>query len=272
MGEFLTGKRLKNKIVDIIEGAEKELTIVSPYITLHPYYQNSLDNKASNKCLYTTIIYRKGENYKKQPHLSPNDLEFLKHLKKVAIYANHHLHAKLYANESGMLVTSMNLYEFSQKNNNIEFGIYYPNGQFENRQDIKIRANIRQTVQKVLKGSELQFTNIPTIQDDLFSSHSANIAAQQINDMSVPPTEGYCIRTRIIIPFNISRPFCQKIYNEWSKLDYPVTKETYCHLTGEITTDSVSSNKPIAYSYWVLLRNKFPKFVEQLTETYQPTP
>jgi hypothetical protein len=272
MGEFLTGKRLKNKILDIIDSAEKKLILVSPYITLHDYYKLKLVNKTGDSQLVTSLIYQK-ERARKKPNLSQQDFEFFKIFKKVSIYANHRLHAKLYANENGILLTSMNLYKFSQDNNNIEFGVYYPaNNSLKNRQDLYIRTDIQQTLQNIIVKSTLEYTNIPTIQHDLFTAYYAAKAADRINNMSFPPEEGYCIRTGAAIPFNIKKPYSAKAYKDWSKEGSLVKYEPFCHLTGERTGEPITLVKPIAYSNWVLLRKKFPNFVTQLIEKHSLTP
>jgi hypothetical protein len=272
MGEFLTGKKLKNKVLDIIDSAEKKLTIVSPYIKLHDYYRKKLANKTENIQLITTLIYQKEKSGKKL-NISQHDLEFFKIFKKISIYANRRLHAKLYANESGMLLTSMNLYKFSQENNNIEFGVYYPaNSSLKNRQDLYIRANIQQTLQNIIVKSSLEYTNIPTVQHDLFTAYYAAKTADRINNMSFPPEEGYCIRTGAAIPFNIRKPYSAEAFKDWVKEGSQVKYEHFCHLTGERTGEPITLAKPIAYSNWLLLRNKFPNFVSQLTETHPLTP
>lgn len=272
MGEFLTGKRLKNKIIDIIETAEKKLIIVSPYIKLHVYYKKALSKKTNNKQLQTTLIFRR-EKAGEAPTISQEDLNFFKLFRNISIYSNRRLHAKLYGNESGLLVTSMNLSKSSQDKDNIEFGVYYPiNSSLKHRQDLYIRSNIQLTLQSTITKSTLEYPDNPPIQYDLFTAYYANQAAQGINDMTTPPTEGYCIRTGITIPFNIRKPYCLDAYQEWKQESSPDSKEPFCHLTGVKTGENTTLQKPIAESNWILFRNKFPNFVKQLTETPQLTP
>jgi phosphatidylserine/phosphatidylglycerophosphate/cardiolipin synthase-like enzyme len=62
------------------------------------------------------IVYGKSE-------LQPEEINWLKELSFVRTSFCKNLHAKCYINEESCIVTSLNLYEFSQVNNN-EMGVY----------------------------------------------------------------------------------------------------------------------------------------------------
>jgi phosphatidylserine/phosphatidylglycerophosphate/cardiolipin synthase-like enzyme len=71
-------------------------------------YRNSKDK-------ITTVIFGKQE-------LNPNEMKFLQSLRFVILKYNQDLHAKCYLNDDKMIITSLNLYEFSM-NNNKEMGV-----------------------------------------------------------------------------------------------------------------------------------------------------
>ena len=62
------------------------------------------------------IVYGKSE-------LQPAEVNWLKNLHYIRTSYCHNLHAKCYISENACIITSLNLYEFSQVNNN-EMGIY----------------------------------------------------------------------------------------------------------------------------------------------------
>ena len=62
------------------------------------------------------IVYGKSE-------LAPQEINWLRSLAFVRTSFCQQLHAKCYVNERAAIITSMNLYDFSQVNNN-EMGIY----------------------------------------------------------------------------------------------------------------------------------------------------
>jgi len=107
----LTNTTSTNYYLELLIKQSKEfIYLVSPYIKLNTKIKELL--KLSNSDI--TIIYGKNENL--------HDFEFLKSIgTKVKFLEN--LHTKLYISEKDALLTSLNLYDFSQVNNN-ELGIY----------------------------------------------------------------------------------------------------------------------------------------------------
>lgn len=122
MPKFLTGENLENAICDVIDSAKEVLTIVSPYIKLDDYIKDIFSRKLSEKRLHLLLIFGKNEN-KYGKSLSLLDFEFFKKFPNVSIIFSKDLHGKYYGNEKKGILTSLNLYDFSLKNN-VEFGVY----------------------------------------------------------------------------------------------------------------------------------------------------
>ncbi|WAC02082.1 phospholipase D family protein [Lacinutrix neustonica] len=114
MAKFLTTTANSYHIEDIILNAQDTITLVTPYLKLS---QNLIDRikDADRKDIKIILIYGKDE-------LKESQQKVLYSLNNIDIYYFHNLHAKCYYNETNMIVTSMNLYEFSEKNNR-EMGI-----------------------------------------------------------------------------------------------------------------------------------------------------
>lgn len=115
MVKFLTTIELSYQILQIIKTADREIILVTPYIKLSPNLKDSLA-EANRKGKEITLIYGKSG-------LSKEEKAFLDNLDNLSIYFHENLHAKCYFNEFSMLITSMNLYEFSEKQNK-EFGVF----------------------------------------------------------------------------------------------------------------------------------------------------
>ena len=114
MAEFLTTSGTSYNIENIIIEAKSKLILVSPYLQISKTFYERLKD-ASNKGVSIKIIYGKDE-------LKPNERNSLADLKNVELFYFDNLHAKCYFNENKMVITSMNMYEFSEKNNR-EMGV-----------------------------------------------------------------------------------------------------------------------------------------------------
>lgn len=114
MAKFLTTAGNSFHIEQIIIKAEKNLTLVTPYLNLSKNFLERLSD-ANKKGVSITLIYGKSE-------LRRNERQKIENLENFEIFFCENLHAKCYHNESELIITSMNLYEFSEKNNR-EMGI-----------------------------------------------------------------------------------------------------------------------------------------------------
>ncbi len=125
MADFLTLKKLEDKITDIICHAKETLLILSPYIKLDEYFKKLFSNHLKNPQVHIIIVFGKNEDNRGKS-LRQEDFEFFKQFPTISILYLKDLHAKYYANEAEGIVTSINLHDYSFKNN-IEFGIYSKN-------------------------------------------------------------------------------------------------------------------------------------------------
>lgn len=123
MSKFLTGKELGEAIYDIIWDAEKTLLMVSPFIKLDDYFKKVFDKHKENPQVHIVLVFGKNEKDINKS-LNKNDIDFLKTFPNVSLIYVPNLHAKYYGNERKGMITSINLYDYSFKNN-IEFGVYF---------------------------------------------------------------------------------------------------------------------------------------------------
>lgn len=114
MAKFLNSSELRKWIPRVIDEAERELVIIVPFIKTSKLLYQSLFN-ANNRSVETTIVYRENT-------LPKAERTKLKALDNLNLLYHPNVHAKCYLNEKYLVVTSMNMYEFSEKNNR-EMGV-----------------------------------------------------------------------------------------------------------------------------------------------------
>ena len=114
MAEFLTTKGTAYHLENIIKDAKKKLVLVSPYLQISQTFYERLKD-ASKKGVSTKIIYGKDE-------LNNSEKKSISELENVELFFFQNLHAKCYFNENNMIITSMNMYAFSEVTNR-EMGV-----------------------------------------------------------------------------------------------------------------------------------------------------
>jgi hypothetical protein len=145
-----------------------------------------------------------------------------------------------YINENEAIITSMNLYEFSQMNNN-EMGIYVSKDS-----DGDLFISVLEEAQRLLTVSEEIRITVQKV--DSHQKEKRESKPTQKNDKDKPM--GYCIRTGIQIPFNIEKPLSPEAYKIWNEYADPYYKEKYCHFSGEPSNGETSVSKPILKKNW----------------------
>ena len=121
MAKFLTGNELNTELEKLFEYAEERIILISPYIKLHDRYASTLKTKKENHRLQIIIVFGKNEDDLSRS-MKQEDFNFFKEFPNIEIRYEKRLHAKYYSNEQSAILTSMNLYSFSQ-DNNIEAGV-----------------------------------------------------------------------------------------------------------------------------------------------------
>lgn len=116
MAKFLTTIDIASQLRELIMEADKTLYLVSPYLQISKDFQELLVSREKNK-KETIIIYGKNE-------LTPDQLKFLTSLRYVYLKFYENLHAKCYINDTKLIITSLNFYEYSMINNK-EMGVLY---------------------------------------------------------------------------------------------------------------------------------------------------
>ncbi|MBO9561940.1 MAG: phospholipase D family protein [Niastella sp.] len=237
MAKFLTTTAISYHLEELIKRTHDRLILISPYLQFNDRIKEHIENLNILK-RDIRIIYRENK-------LPPDENNWLGKQIGVRTSICKNLHAKCYLNEAEAIITSMNLYEFSQRNNN-EMGIYiskaddpdlYKATYEEATRLLTISEEIRVTVQKVSSVNDLK-----------------NLAA---GSTSHNPKTGFCIRSGVPIPFNVEKPMSNEAYKLWSKFSNPDYPEKYCHFSGELSDGETSLNKPILKKNWKKAKEAF---------------
>ena len=234
MAEFLTTNGTSYHIENIIIEAKTKLVLVSPYLQISKTFYERLKD-ASNKNVAIKIIYGKDE-------LKPNEKNSLAELKNVELFYFQNLHAKCYLNESKMVITSMNMYEFSEKTNR-EMGVLIDRNIDKDlfEKAVAETLSILQSAEPVqLKKSERQ--TMPQIKPATNGFTKPKYQKQ---------LRGYCIRCETRIDYNPDKPYCPDCFSVWAQFENPDYLENVCHRCGEY--GETSMDKPQdkeCYSLW----------------------
>lgn len=232
MAKFITARKTASELEDLIKSAGEKLILISPYLKLSRDIRELLDFRTKNGKT-TTIIFRKHE-------LIPDELNFFRSLCHVELFYNEDLHAKCYLSDEKMIITSLNLYEYSM-NNNKEMGVLIDKN---DPADFQIYADALNEVNFIRTGSQRFEFDAQTV---------ANKTAEPSkNGKSVgrKKTNGFCIRTGVEIPFNVEKPFSLEAYKIWSEYSDPTYPEKFCHFSGELSKGETSYSKPILKKNW----------------------
>jgi len=119
MARFLNTSATTYYLEELVGNARERLILISPYLRFNDRIRELIEDKDRLK-IDTRIIYGKSE-------LHRGEEVWLESLDFVRCSFCKNLHAKCYLNETQAIITSMNLYEFSQINNN-EMGVLLDRG------------------------------------------------------------------------------------------------------------------------------------------------
>lgn len=202
------------------------------YHEIHKISVRILDNNL----LLRKVVCRKDINW------SPDDISFLQNLENAKIKSIEGLQAKIYLNESTAIITSMNLYLYSQQNNK-EVGLI-----FDAVKDKEMYDQIFKEVTRLIEEADkIQYK--VTLEKEQPITVKPEIAKEKPSVKTLPKSDknnGYCIRCRTQMELNPDKPLCSKCYPIWAKYSDPDYPEKYCHICGKESEQTYS--KPVCYT------------------------
>jgi phosphatidylserine/phosphatidylglycerophosphate/cardiolipin synthase-like enzyme len=235
MAKFLNTTGVSYHLEELIKGTKDRLILISPYLQFNERIKEHINNLNIQK-RDIRIVYRENKLH----HDENNWLD-----KQIGVRTSicKNLHSKCYLNESEAIITSMNLYEFSQQNNN-EMGIYITKSQ-----DTDLYNATLDEVQRLLTISEeIRVTVQKVVQKDY----------GQTNKIKETKEHGHCIHCNKDISLNPLVPYCKDCYNVWKIYNNVDYQEQFCHICG--IGEKTTIIKPTCYDCYKTNRNrlKFP--------------
>jgi len=239
MAEFRTTHATAYHLENIILNAKKNLVLVCPYLQISKTFMDRLHD-ADERGTDIQVIFGKDQ-------LKAGEKDQLNKLKNLSLLFCKNLHAKCYFNEDTMVITSMNMYEFSEKTNR-EMGVL-----IDKVIDGKVFEDAVREIQSIVRASvnpeqialqPQQVTNVTTVKNPTYQTNDlkpeANIKKPEpslLNRLGqafgLSEQDGYCIRGDETIQYDVKHPLCHKHYDIWkthSDINYP---EHYCHDCGK---------------------------------------
>jgi phosphatidylserine/phosphatidylglycerophosphate/cardiolipin synthase-like enzyme len=140
MTKFLNTSGTNYFLEELIKEAKDRVILISPFLRLNDRIKELLVDKDRLK-IDVRIVYGKSE-------LQPAEIEWLRGLPYVRTSFCKNLHAKCYLSEELCIITSLNLYEFSQVNNN-EMGIL-----IRRSEDAQLYKDAYEEAQRIIRISD----------------------------------------------------------------------------------------------------------------------
>ena len=184
MAKFLNTSATNYFLEELIKNAKDRLILISPFLKLNDRIKELLADKNRLK-IDVRIVYGKSE-------LQPEEINWLKELTYIRTSFCKNLHAKCYMNEELCIIASLNLYEFSQVNNN-EMGVLirrtddaelYKDTYEEAQRIIRISEEVRISLERVLSETESKTEPDEAAPDKLTTSKLAQRLGMKTNELT----------------------------------------------------------------------------------------
>lgn len=165
MAKFLNTSATNFFLEELIKNAKERLILISPFLRLNDRIKELLEDKDRLK-IDIRIVYGKSD-------LHPDEIKWMQKLDYVRLSFCKNLHAKCYMNESECIISSLNLYEFSQVNNN-EMGILV-----RKYEDNEVFKDAYEEAQRIIRISEEVRISLDEVKTD---SSSKEVEADEENN------------------------------------------------------------------------------------------
>lgn len=178
MAKFLNTSATNFFLEELIKNAKERLILISPYLRLNDRIKELLEDKNRLK-IDIRIIYGKSD-------LHPDEIKWMQQLDYIRVSFCKNLHAKCYLNEDSCIISSLNLYEFSQVNNN-EMGILikkdddidvYKDAYEEAQRIIRISDEVRISLDEIKSEKVEESSNLNTANEGTGKLTSSKLAAK----------------------------------------------------------------------------------------------
>jgi len=234
LAEFLNTSGVTFHLEQLLQSTRERLILISPYLQFNDRIKLILEDRDRFK-VDIHLVFRENQ-------LNPAEQNWLRGVPSIRTSFCENLHAKCYLNENEAVITSMNLYQFSQVNN-YEMGIYVTR-----EEDRSLFEKIYEEAKTILRASkEIRITVAEVPETPRAAKGDAKAE------------KGFCIRCHAGVKLNPMVPYCRDCYAQWKKSKSGDSHaEQYCHICGKANASSL--NKPVCRDCYKANKNtlEFP--------------
>lgn len=241
MATFLDTTGGSYHLEQIIKGATERLVLVSPYLRTNERIREFLDDRERLK-IDIRVVYGKTD-------LAPDEMGWLRSRTGIRTSFCKNLHAKCYVNERCALITSMNLYDFSQANNN-EMGILV-----EREKEPELYGAVWAEVQRLIRISEeirVSVERVPAEKTPAETKRERRMPTAATG--AEVPEQGFCIGCRGSVAVDPTHPYCRDCYGKWKVTKDERREERHCHVCGSPNKSSFA--RPACYDCYRKYKGK----------------
>jgi len=231
MAKFLNTTAISYNLERLIREAGTNLILISPYLRVAPRLRQLIEDRDRQK-IDIRVVFGKAE-------MQPEESAWLMPLQSVRLSSCENLHAKCYLNEREAIITSMNLYDFSQQNNE-EMGILVTQAE-----DPDLFGPVLEDARRIIRSSQELRVTVERVQ-----SSDARGKARKA------PESGVCIRCKTEIKADPLKPYCRECYGSWKQYENADYEERYCHTCAK--TNKSTLNKPTCYDCYRNYKDVLP--------------
>ncbi len=242
MAEFLRTSDVSARLESIIVDARQRLVLISPYLQVSDNLKERIESRVRSG-IDVHIMYRE---------LKAKEDTWLDSMPSVRTSSCKNLHAKCYWNEREALLTSMNLYQFSQVNN-FEMGVLV-----SSERDPELYRQIVEESEHIIEVSEkvrIPSKSVAKIAERSREYSAAKRTRESTRATPTTPQQGFCIRCKDDLPANPLRRYCEPHYKTWKRYGNPEYEEKHCHTCGREHTATM--DKPVCIECYRKYRNVF---------------
>lgn len=228
MARFLTTTDSIARTEAVIKQSQRRLILISPYVQISERYMRRLSD-ADNRGVQIDLVCRVED-------LKADQRSLLTNLDNLTLYDDPRLHAKCFACEKGLVLTSLNFYEASEAN--YEMGIYLD----VEDDEVLYREAMNEARHIIEHATEVTLDRPKSsTSKKAASGHRSRKMKQSSSKL---PTSGHCLRCGASIDYDPSAPYCPEHYYEWKEYENWSYKDDFCHSCGTKRRRSVSREKP----------------------------
>ena len=110
MAQYLNTQAAYSEIENIVNRAEHKLVLISPYIQISRVMLQKIFHASEHRSIDVSLVCRKDD-------IKPEEMAALNKIERLEVFDLPNLHANCIYNEKAMVITSLNLFDYTQINN-----------------------------------------------------------------------------------------------------------------------------------------------------------